>query len=58
MGEIEGKSRPRASISAKVYDKDGNLIADLGEVAGTSEKSLAEKLRVMKLLKQLKDGVI
>ena len=55
MGEMVGKSRPKASISAKVFDKNGALIADLGEVAGTGKKSHAEKLRVAKLRKQLRE---
>lgn len=52
------KSRPRASISAKVFDKDGKLIADFGEIVGNKKKSVAEKLRVAKLRKQLKNKEI
>ena len=58
MGAYAGKSKPKASISAKVFDKDGKLIADLGEIVGNKKKSLAEILRVRKLRKQLKDKVI
>lgn len=53
MPGLMGKAKPAATVSARVLDSDGNVIADLGTIAGgnptkAQAKSLAAKLRGLK----------
>ena len=57
MPEMMGKARPAASVSARVFDKNGKLIADLGEVAG-GNLTKKEKKALQAKLKQLKKGKV
>ena len=49
-----GKGKPKGTVSAKVFDKDGKLIADLGMIAGgrlTKEQKQAQKAQLDELKK-------
>lgn len=54
---LVGESRPRATVSAKVLDKDGNVIADLGIIAGgnLTKKQKRELEAKLKKLKERKE---
>lgn len=54
MPELVGKGKPTAQVSARVFDSDGNLIADLGTISGgnPTPKEVAEKKKLLKMLKE------
>ena len=58
MPEQMGKARPEATVSARVLDKDGKVIADLGTIAGAelTEEQKAEQMKKLEGLKTSKEG--
>ena len=46
-----GKAKPKASVSARVFDKDGKLIVDLGKIAGGKRTKAEQKVLDGKLAK-------
>jgi len=62
-----GKGKPKGTVSARVFDSDGKLIADLGMIAGgkltkeqkqeqTAQLHKLRKLRVAADKKKLKEA--
>ena len=54
MPEMIGRAKPAATVSARVLDSDGNVIVDLGTIAG-GNPTKAETKSLMAKLKGLKE---
>ena len=57
MPEQVAKARPEATVSARVLDKNGKVLADLGTIAGAelTEKEKAEQMKKLDGLRTSKE---
>lgn len=58
MSELVGKARPAATVSARVFDSDGNLLEDLGVISTPDGLSKADKKSLVAKLKRLKERTV